>query len=112
LGSLIGLLPPEVQIGATEMMHIPVLIHSENDQTVTVDVTLPKEWRQTFHSYAHYDKFPVKAGQTYPVWVDLQSAGQPQQDWQKVTITANAAGKTVGAITVLVNLNKDFGLPQ
>lgn len=112
LRSLIGLLPPEVQIGATEMMHVPVLIHSADNHVVSVDVTLPKEWRQTFHSYAHFDKFPVKAGETYPVWIDLQSAGQPQPDWQKVTITAKADGKDVGAITVLVNLNKDFGLPQ
>lgn len=112
LDGLIGLLPPEVQIGATEMMHVPVLIHGANDKTVSVSVTLPKNWKQTFHSYAHFDQFPVRARETYPVWIDIQSASEPQKDWQKITITAKADGTTLGSITVLVNLNQDFGLPQ
>jgi hypothetical protein len=112
LKSLIGLLPPEVQIGATEMMHIPVLIHSAENRTISVNVNLPEHWKQTFHSYSRFNRFPVRAGETYPVWIDLQSAGEPQKDWQKVTITATADGKAIGVVTVLVNLNKDFGLPQ
>jgi LmbE family N-acetylglucosaminyl deacetylase len=112
LESLAGLLPPEVQIGATSMLHIPVLIHSATGETVSLSLTLPKNWKRSFHSYDRFDQYPVRAGETYPVSINLQSASEPAKDWQKVTITASAGGKPIGSVDLLVNLSKDFGLPQ
>lgn len=112
LDSLAGLLPPEVEIGATSTLHIPLLIHSATGQTVSVNLTLPKGWKQIFQSYDQFNQFPVKAGETYPIWINLQSASEPKPDWQRVTISASANGEQVGSLDVLVRLTKDFGLPQ
>jgi LmbE family N-acetylglucosaminyl deacetylase len=112
LTALEDLLPPEVEIGATSMLHIPLLIHSSTGQTVKIDLSLPEGWERTYQSYDRFDEFPVTAGGTYPVTINLLSASEPQKDWQKVKINATANGNPAGSVTVLVRLTKGFGLPQ
>jgi LmbE family N-acetylglucosaminyl deacetylase len=112
LDSVRDLLPPEVEIGATSQLHIPLLLHGSNGQVVALNLDMPKGWQRLYQDYDHYDQFPMKDGQPYPVTLNLQSPNTPSKDWQKIQITATSNGQKVGSVTVLVRLTKDFGLPQ
>ncbi len=112
LDALQNLLPPEVEIGATSQLHIPILLHSSSGETMSLNLSMPKGWQRLYQSYDHFDQFPVKAGQAYPVTINLQSPNQPGKDWQKIQINASANGHALSTVTVLVRLTKEFGLPQ
>ncbi|MGH9613801.1 MAG: PIG-L family deacetylase, partial [Bryobacteraceae bacterium] len=72
LDSLKTLLGPEVALDAGTVLHIPVLIHSDRDQDVTLQLILPEGWRKL----GGFDTYPLQAGGTYPVEITIQTGGQ------------------------------------
>jgi LmbE family N-acetylglucosaminyl deacetylase len=110
LNHLAGLLAtPEVGIAPGEHLHLPVLLqnNTQEAQEVTLSATLPGGWTVA----AGQAVYPVEAGGTYPVETVLVSPTKRDPAWQTVTWKAEAAGKTIGSITVRVNLTSG-GLPQ
>lgn len=112
LTSLDGLLPVQVELAAGSILHIPLTMHSASGQTVALKLTLPPGWSQSFHSYDHFDQYPVSADSDYPVTINLQTASEPSKEFQKVTITALVNGETIGSVSMLARLTKESGLPQ
>ena len=110
LDHLAGLLrSPEVGIAPGERLHLPVLIHNETGKAcdVTLSVRAPDGWNVV----AGQAIYSVEAHDSYPIETVLASPSQKQQMWQTVVWTAESAGKTVGTITMRVNLTSG-GLPQ
>jgi LmbE family N-acetylglucosaminyl deacetylase len=108
-----NLLPAQVEVGAGSILHIPLVIHSVSGQTVGLKLSLPEGWHRSFHSYDHFDRYPVGAGGQYPLTLNLQTANEPTKEFQKITITALAGGQTIGSVTMLARLTApDSGLPE
>ena len=111
-GNLEGLVPAQVEAEAGSILHIPLVIHSATGQSVALKLKLPEGWQRSFHSYDHFDHYPIGAGGEYPVTINLQANGEPQKEFQKLPIMAIANGETIGLATIQANLIKDSGLPQ
>jgi hypothetical protein len=112
LNTLEDLLPTQVELAAGGILHIPVVIHSATEQTIALKLKLPKGWQQSFHSYDHFDQYPVSAGGEYPLTLNLETAGESSKEFQTVTVVAEAAGQSIGSVTMHVHLTKEGGLPQ
>ncbi len=112
LTSLENILPGQVELEAGSVLHLPVVIHSDTAQTVTLKLDLPQGWSRSFHSYDHFTEYPVSAGGIYPVSVNIFTAKEPTKSFQTVTISAIANGQTVGSVSMQVHLTSGGGLPQ
>ncbi len=112
LSSLEDLLPAQVEMAAGSILHIPLVIHSATGETVSLKLKLPEGWRQSFHSYDHFDQYPVGAGNDYPVTINLQTSSEPTKGFEEVTIKTVVSGQSIGSVTMHVRLTKDSGLPQ
>ena len=112
LESLENILPAQVELAAGSILHVPIIIHSESGQTVTLKLTLPSGWTRSFHSYDHFDQYPVSVNGSYPLTINMQTAMDPTKEFQKVTITGLVNGETIGSVTVMARLTKESGLPQ
>ena len=100
---------PEVAIAPGERLHLPLVIHNAAAEAHNVELsaTTPRGWSIA----AGQGIYPVDAHNAYPVETVLVSPTQGEPAWQTVVWKAEAEGKTVGAITVRVNLATG-GLPQ
>jgi LmbE family N-acetylglucosaminyl deacetylase len=110
LDSLAGLLStPEVNIAPGERLHLPLLLHNGSGATsaVTLAPVLPAGWTVV----AGQAVYVLDAGDTYPVETVLASPSKGDPAWQTVGWKAESGGRTVGSITVRVNL-AGGGLPQ
>lgn len=110
LDQLAGLLTtPEVGIAPGERLHLPVLIHNgtDKDRDVTLSATVPTGW----NILAGQAIYSVDTHDSYPIETVLASPTQKEPPWQTVVWTAESEGKTVGTITIRVNLTTG-GLPQ
>lgn len=103
------LLNPEVSVAPGERLHVPILIHNDTReaQEAVLTVTLPAGWTE----HAGTARYPIGPRETYPVQAVLASPTGNATGWQEITWTAQAAGKTIGSITLRVNLGSG-GLPQ
>jgi LmbE family N-acetylglucosaminyl deacetylase len=109
LGHLAQLVPPEVAVGTRERTWIPVLIYNDTDspRDVTLKTTAPAGWE----GGAKPVRYPVRAHETYPVYVVLTAPAQEQAGWQQVALQAESQGQTLGTITLRVSVGSG-GLPQ
>jgi LmbE family N-acetylglucosaminyl deacetylase len=100
---------PEVAIAPGERLHLPLVIHNATAEARNVELsaTAPKGW-STVTGQAIY---PVDAHGAYPVETVLASPQQGEPAWQTIVWRAEVEGRTVGSITVRVNLATG-GLPQ
>jgi len=100
---------PEVAIAPGERLHLPLVIHNATAEARSVELsaTIPKGWS----IIAGQASYPVDAHTAYAVETVLASPTQGEPAWQTVVWKAAVDGKTVGAITMRVNLATG-GLPQ
>ena len=100
---------PEVAIAPGERLHLPLVIHNATTEARNVELsaTIPKGWSVA----AGQAIYPVDAHNAYSVETVLASPKQSEPTWQTIVWNAAAEGKTVGSITVRVNLASG-GLPQ
>ena len=100
---------PEVGIAPGERLHLPLLIHNATGKTmdVTLSATVPHGWTID----AGQAVYSISAHDTYSVQTVLGSQAEKEPAWQTVVWNAESAGKTVGTITMRVNLTAG-GLPQ
>ncbi|MGH9614275.1 MAG: hypothetical protein ACRD4P_14475, partial [Bryobacteraceae bacterium] len=107
LDRLKSLLAPEAALDAGSVLRIPILIHSDRDQDVTLALTLPEGWRKL----GGFDTYPLTAGGTYPVEITIQTSAQKASNPQTVGIAAQSSGRRIGSIAMAITLISG-GLPQ
>jgi len=104
------LLPrPETSIGGGNRLYIPLVIHNETEQPVSVDLTMsiPSRWSEPFGSA----RYPVRAHDFYPVETGAALPLNAAHGWQEVSYKAQSGGQDVGSITVRVQVGEG-GLPE
>lgn len=108
---LARLLPsPEVSVQPGETLHAPLVISNDSagPANVALTVTLPNGWREQAGSA----RYPVPPHDSYPVQAAVAVPRSAKVDeWYEVTCKAEANGKTIGSITLRVNIALG-GLPQ
>jgi LmbE family N-acetylglucosaminyl deacetylase len=110
LNDLRNLLAPEVGIGISSTLSIPVLIHNGTDQTqaASVHVTVPQGWE----SLSRSTKWSIEPHTDVPVEVYLKTPAKIDGDWQKVEVTVeNESGGEPIHLPLRVNLTQS-ALPQ
>ena len=104
------LLPiPEASIQPGETLYVPLLIGNATTEPVqvTLRLQLPAGWKEK----AGTARYTVSPGGVYPVQAALIVPATKAPEWQEVTFRAEAGGKTIGSVTLRVNVASG-GLPQ
>jgi LmbE family N-acetylglucosaminyl deacetylase len=99
----------EVAIEPGERLHLPLVIYNQAGEArqVTLSAITPGGWSIV----AGHAVYPLGAQESYPVETVLASPSKGDPAWQTVVWKAESEGKTVGTITMRVNLATG-GLPQ
>ncbi len=100
---------PEVSIEPGATLNVPLLIRNSTSEPAQVALTLraPAGWSEKAGSA----RYPVAAHDVYPVQAAVAVSSATGTEWREITFRAQANGKTIGSITLRVNVAPG-GLPQ
>lgn len=103
LDQLAELLAPEAGIGGGDTLFVPLLIrnHSSEPSQVALTVALPPRWKERRGSA----RYPVAAGDTYPVESEAIAPTSVTPGWQEITWKAESVGHTIATVTLRVYLS-------
>lgn len=110
LDPLKNLLPPEVMVGASTIVTLPILITNHTSQPVSgkVTATLPEGWTLRPGSVT---SFQVAGGDTFAGNIVSVAAKNISTAQHPFRIAATAGGKQIGEVTVNTEV-ATFSLPQ
>ena len=112
LDSMSHLLAPELGIDNGQSFSVPLLLHNNTDKIVTFNLNtkMPSGW--SIDSNSAYTHHPVSAGSFivpahdyFPARIRFISPHLDKSEWQEVTWTAEAGGKTAGPVTLRIYIN-------
>jgi LmbE family N-acetylglucosaminyl deacetylase len=101
---------PEMAADYGEGLNIPLRAcnYSERDLVVDVSAALPEGWSDK----TEYKKYPVRAGECYPITAKVSARGSGDAGWQELNWAAAADGRKVGVVKVRVYVGKVGSLPR
>ena len=105
LEALFGLIPYEISITQGTYLSIPMIVDNPTDAPIDVNVsmTAPEGWKVLPTPPAHIEpqvrRYYMRAQALSPAGI--------RPDWQMITVTAESAGKTIGTLSVRVQLTRD-----
>ncbi len=111
LQNLASLIPvPEAAAGYGHTLTVPIFLHNNTASEVEVKITskLPAGWSDR----NRYQSYPVRAGETYPVQMEVATPASGKRQWQVLSWTAEVRGKTAGTVMLRVLAGKSGGLPE
>ncbi|MGI8959039.1 MAG: PIG-L family deacetylase [Bryobacteraceae bacterium] len=107
---LANLVPPEVEVGYSSTLTIPVVVENPTDHRLDVNlsVDLPSsEWKLLMTTAS----FSVDPRGEYSLQLQAKTPATKATSWQMITIKAQANGQAIGAIPLRVRLDNG-ALPQ
>ncbi|MGI9075560.1 MAG: PIG-L family deacetylase [Bryobacteraceae bacterium] len=107
---LADLVPPEVEVGYSSTLTIPVTVENPTDHPLNVNlsVNLPNsEWKLSRSAAS----FSVERHNEYAVHLQAKTPAIKATGWQMITIKAESNGKAIGTILLRVRLDNG-ALPQ
>ena len=110
LGSLPGLLAPELGVGSGQNFSVPLLLHNDSDAPATFNLQthVPQGWSLDSSSaeFAHHalavTGFLVGAHEVVPVRMRLVAARVNASMWQEITWSAGVNARAAGTATLRV----------
>jgi hypothetical protein len=111
LEHLANLLPvPEASVKMGAVLNVPLIIsnYTKTSEDVTLTPVLPEGWSDK----GHYDIYPLKPGEHYPILETpiAPSTGGPR--WEELTWKAEVQGHAVGTVSMRVYVSNEGSLPQ
>jgi hypothetical protein len=106
---LARLAPPMIAISPGNVLRVPLLLHNQTDQPKEIRVrsaSVPQGWSERSGSGV----YAVDPGAVVAADVLLQSPGQESRESAEISYSADAAGQSIGSVTLRVQLRP--GLPQ
>jgi LmbE family N-acetylglucosaminyl deacetylase len=82
--------------------------YSGKDAVVDLSDTLPQGWSDN----TEYKRYPVRAGECYPITAKIAARSSGSAGWQELAWTATADGHSVGEVKLRVYVGKVGGLPR
>jgi hypothetical protein len=107
---LAKLVPPEVEVGYSSMLTIPIVVENPTASSLEVSLStdLPNsEWTLLNKIAA----FSVDPHGEYSLYLHAKTPATKATGWQMITIKAESGGKRIGAIPIRVRLDNG-ALPQ
>lgn len=107
---LANLVPPEVEVGYSSTLTIPVVVENPTNHALSVkfSVDLPNsEWKLLRST----SSFSVEPQNEYAVHLQAKTPATKAAGWQMITLKAESNGKVIGTIPVRVRLDNG-ALPQ
>lgn len=106
---LSGLLKPEVNIGISSRLSLPLLIHnnSAEERVASVTVTAPEGWTVEYGA----GRYPAGANESVPVELFLGTPSKTEPAWQTVTVHVEVSGTPVIDLPLKVKMEREV-LPQ
>lgn len=111
LDRLAELIPvPEATTEAGGALALSFLACNRTAQPAEIGVvpTMPKGWT----TQPQFTIYPVRAGECYPVRVQLTAPPAAQSHWEQLSWNAMAGSRSVGGIVLRIFVGKNGGLPQ
>jgi len=110
LDHLAQLIPaPEVMPDAGKLtLDFPGCNHTADPTEIAITASLPAGWAVQ----PRFTSYPVRAGECYPIQVQINAPPSARSHWEQLTWAASVASQQIGSVTVRVFAGKSGGLPQ
>jgi LmbE family N-acetylglucosaminyl deacetylase len=111
LDRMAGLIPvPEMEADYGEALNIGMRACNctDRDAVVEVNATLPTGWVD----HAQYKRYPVRAGECYPVTAMVSARSSGDEKWEELTWSATQDGREIGSVKVRVFVGKVGSMPR
>lgn len=111
LDRMAGLIPvPEMEADYGEWLNIELRAcnHTDHDAAIDLSAALPTGWVD----HAQYKRYPVRAGECYPVTAMVSARSSGEEKWEELTWSATREGRKMGSVTVRIFVGKVGSMPR
>lgn len=111
LERMAGLVPvPEMEADFGEWLNIGLRAcnYSERDALVDLNAALPAGWID----HTQYRRYPVRAGECYPVTVRVSARNSGKETWEELTWSASSGGQKIGNVALRVYVGRVGSMPR
>ncbi|WP_109485246.1 PIG-L family deacetylase [Occallatibacter savannae] len=111
LDRMAALIPvPEMEADYGEWLNVELRAcnYTDHDAAIDLSAELPTGWVD----HAQYKRYPVRAGECYPVTAMVSARSSGDEKWDELTWTATQDGHSVGSVTVRVFVGKVGSMPR
>ncbi|HTM17075.1 MAG TPA: PIG-L family deacetylase [Terracidiphilus sp.] len=111
LDRMAGLIPvPEMEADYGEWLIIGLRAcnSTNSDAVIELNATLPAGWVD----HPEYKRYPVRAGECYPVTAMVSARSTGDEKWDELTWSATQDGRNVGSVMVRVFVGKVGSMPR
>jgi len=111
LDRMAALIPvPEMEADYGEWLNIGLRVcnYTGNEAVIDLTATLPVGWVD----HPEYKRFPVRAGECYPVSAMVSARSSGDEKWEELSWNATQDGRKVGSVTVRVFVGKVGSMPR
>jgi len=111
LDRMAALIPvPEMAADYGEWLNIALRAcnYTSGDAVIDMSTHLPAGWVD----HNQYERYPVRAGECYPVTARVTARSSGNEGWQELTWTASSGERKVGGVTVRVYVGKVGSMPR
>ena len=111
LDRMAALIPvPEMAADYGEWLNIALRAcnYTSGDAVIDMSTHLPAGWVD----HSQYERYPVRAGECYPVTARVTARSSGNEGWQELTWTASSGERKVGGVTVRVYVGKVGSMPR
>lgn len=101
---------PEMAADYGEWLGVGLRIcnYTDRDTVIELNSTLPAGWID----HKEYKRYPVRAGQCYPVTAIATARSSGEEAWEELTWIATEGGRKVGSVAARVYVGKVGSLPR
>jgi LmbE family N-acetylglucosaminyl deacetylase len=111
LDRMADLIPvPEMEADYGEWLNVVLRAcnYTSEDATIDVSATLPTGWVD----HSQYKRYPVRAGECYPVTVMMSARSSGNEGWEELTWDATQDGRNIGSVKARVYVGKVGSMPR
>jgi len=108
LAELIPIPEATPEAGGTLALNFLACNRTTQPAEIRVIPTMSAGWT----AQQQFTKYPVRAGECYPIQILLTAPRAAQSHWEQLSWTATADAQPVGSVAVRVFVGKSGGLPQ
>ena len=111
LDRMAGLIPvPEMEADYGEWLNIGLRAcnYTDKDAVIELSAALPAGWVD----HAQYKRYPVRAGECYPVTAMVSARSSGDEKWEELAWSATEEARKAGSVTVRVFVGKVGSMPR
>jgi LmbE family N-acetylglucosaminyl deacetylase len=111
LDRMAALIPvPEMEADYGEWLNVGLRAcnYTSADAVIDLSAALPAGWID----HAQYKRYPVRAGECYPVKEMVSARSSGDEKWEEITWTATQGGRAIGSVKARVYVGRVGSMPR